>query len=109
MKTITTNQDQTITFSLNRSVAQAGSANLVLQSPSRPEITFIKALTDIGSGFFSLDLTAAEADQLIDDTYSYYLTQNGVTLKHGFIRRVVGHGFIDDDGQLDAFLDFLLA
>lgn len=81
--------------------------DLVLSSPSRATLTFNKALTDLGSGFFNLSLTAEDSVQLIDDTYEYDLQQDGISLKVGVIRRIELE--FEEDGQLDAVLDFLLA
>jgi len=96
-------------MSLNSQVAQAGSANLVLSSPSRGTITFTKSLSSLGSGFFSLTLDAADTNLLEDDTYSYTLSQDDIYLKTGFVRLVIEEADIPEDGQLDAVLDFLLA
>jgi len=59
--------------------------SLNLKSPSREHFTLEKALTDIGSGFFSFEITAIESELFIDDTYSYWLTQGENLLKHGFV------------------------
>lgn len=65
-------------------------------------------MTSLGSGFFSIPLTISESNELIDDTYSYSLTQSGSTLKTGFVRRVDSE-FLEDGGELDSELDFILA
>ena len=52
-------------------------------SPSRPTLTFEKALTDNGGGFFAFTILEAEGAQLVDNTYSYSIVRNGETLKVG--------------------------
>ena len=109
METIVTQKAQTIKLSLNRSkVSLSENVSLVLSSPSRVEITIEKALTELGSGFFSIHLTASESNKLIDDTYSYTLTQGDNTLKTGYVRRIEGT-LEDNGGELDSELDFILA
>jgi len=67
-----------------------------------------KALTNLGSGFFSIDLTIAESNQLVDDSYSYSIEQSGQVLKYGFVRYIDGT-LQEDGGELDSELDFILA
>jgi len=108
MITIAAYQNQTIKLSLNRAkVSLLENVVLNLVSPSRVELNFTKALTELGSGFFSIDVTSIDTAQLVDDTYSYYLYQDSVLLKTGFVRRIeVSEEF---SGELDAELDFYLA
>ena len=90
---ITVNQSgsQTITVSLNRSYAFDGdNVDLVFSSPSRPQITITKAITAIGSGFFTFTLLDADKTGFVDDTYSYQILKGTYTLKEGFVRLVDG-------------------
>lgn len=68
-----------------------------------------KPASDLGSGFFSITVTAEDISGIIDDTYSYKLSQLDVILKLGFVRVIEGEIIILDDAELDAELDFILA
>lgn len=93
-------------MSLNRFQVQNGvNVNLVLRSPSRETLEFDKALTDLGSGFYSISLSYADTISLVDDTYSYYLYQDEVLLKHGRIRLIE---LELNNSIFDYTLDFLL-
>ena len=77
-----------------------------VSSPSRSTIEFEKPVTDIGSGFFSVQLEAADINQLIDDTYSYKLIQDNKTLKLGYIRLLNG---VAEEIPFDMLLDFKMS
>ena len=85
---------------------QEESVNLTFRSPSRPSIELEKPVTDLGSGFFSIEVEANESINLVDDTYSYRIEQNGEVLKLGFVR------IIDEEISnftFDYLLDFLMS
>lgn len=85
---------------------QEESVNLTFRSPSRPSIEFEKPVTELGSGFFSIELEADESNQLIDDSYDYRIEQNGELLKLGFVR-VVSEEI--SNFTFDYLLDFLMS
>jgi hypothetical protein len=94
-------------LSLNQSnLNQEENVSLKFRSPSRPLIELEKPVTDLGSGFFLITLTADESNELIDDTYSYRIEQNSTTLKLGFVR-VVSEEI--SNFTFDYLLDFLMA
>ena len=66
-----------------------------------------KSLNVISSGFYSFNITFLDALLFIDDTYSYSVTQNDVTLKRGYVRYFVGDGTLGL--SFDYTLDFTLS
>lgn len=107
MITVEKNQNRTIKLLLNqRRVNLAEAVTINFTSPSRETISLSKTLTEIGLGFYSFVLTSAEASFFVDDTYSYELTQSGVSLKKGYVRLIVGE---EEISLFDYSLDFLLA
>lgn len=107
MITVEKNQDRTIRVLLNqRRVNLAEAVTINFTSPSRDAITLSKTLTEIGLGFYSFVVTSADASFFVDDTYSYEITQSGVSLKKGYVRLIVGEEQI---AVFDYTLDFLLA
>jgi hypothetical protein len=84
----------------------AESVSLTFRSPSRPIIEFTKPVTELGSGFFSIQLEANESNQLIDDSYDYRIDQNGQLLKLGFVR-IVSEEI--SNFTFDYLLDFLMS
>ena len=76
-----------MTVSLNRSKVQNGDlVDVIFTSPSRPTYTLEKSLTDQGGGFFYFNVEAAEADQLIDNSYVYRIEKDSEILKIGNVR-----------------------
>lgn len=65
----------------------------VFNSPSRPTISLQKALTSEGGGFFSFEITVAEASDFIDNSYTYKIDLNGEIIALGNVRL--------DTGQLE--------
>ena len=107
MITVEKNQDRTIRVLLNqRRVNLAEAVTINFTSPSRETISLSKTLTEIGLGFYSFVVTSAEASFFVDDTYSYEITQAGVSLKKGYVRLIVGE---EEISLFDYSLDFLLA
>lgn len=85
---------------------QEENVSLRFNSPSRPSIELEKPVTDLGSGFFSIEVAADESNQLVDDSYDYRIEQNGEVLKLGFVR------IIDEEISnftFDYLLDFLMS
>lgn len=94
-----------VILSLNqRRVSNNDTVDVVFTSPSRPTLTFEKALTDRGGGFFSFTILESEGAQLIDNTYIYSIVRNGEELKIGKVRIEDGELF-----GLDYINDFELA
>ena len=85
---------------------QEENVSLRFNSPSRPSIELEKPVTDLGSGFFSIEVAADESNNLIDDTYSYEIEQNGEVLKLGFVRVVEEE---ISNFTFDYLLDFLMS
>jgi len=107
MITVEKNQNRTIRVLLNqRRVNLANPITINFTSPSRDTISLSKTLTEIGLGFYSFVVTSAEASYFVDDTYSYEITQSGVSLKKGYVRLIVGE---EEISLFDYTLDFLLA
>lgn len=106
MITIRKNQLTTLKLSLNPlNLNQEENVSLRFNSPSRPTIELEKPVTDLGSGFFSIEVLANESINLVDNTYSYRIEQNGEILKLGFVR------IIDEEISnftFDYLLDFLM-
>ena len=107
MITIRKNQLTLLKLSLNPlNLNKEENVSLSFNSPSRPSIELEKPVTDLGSGFFSIGIAANESINLIDDTYSYKIEQNGEVLKLGFVR------IIDEEISnftYDYLLDFLMS
>lgn len=92
---------------LNPEKANLGSnIDFVLDSPSRPSITFSCILTEIQSGIYTFPLTAEQTSQLLDDTYYYTIIQGENTLKIGVIMLTLPEGI---QGGFDYSLDLTLA
>ena len=106
MITITSSESVTIRVRLNPSNVTGTAIALVLNSPSRPQLSFSSVITTIREGYYSFPLTESDTSQLIDDTYFYTLTQAGVTLKTGDVRFIVNGSA---DNQFDYTLDFAMA
>ena len=84
MITIKKNQTSTVKLFLNhQKVNEAESVQLRLNSPTRSAITLDKSLSQIGLGFYSLEVYLEESYLLKDDTYSYQILQNGVISRRG--------------------------
>ena len=82
-------QNQIITVSLNKTyVVDGDSVTVLFFSPSRIDISLVKTLTSIGSGFFTFELTLAERALFIDDTYSYHIKIGDYVLNTGFVRLI---------------------
>jgi len=79
---------------------------LRLINPTRVNLVYEKPVTALGAGFFSFTLTLGEVVPLIDDTYFFEITQNGVLLKKG--RCTVKKGDSVVIQVLDYTLDFIL-
>ena len=108
MITVEKNLTRTVKVLLNQSrVNLADPITINFTSPSRSTIQLSKTLTEIGSGFYSFTVTNLEANQFVDDTYSYEILQGATSLKKGYVRLIVG----DQDVQLvfDYTLDFTLS
>jgi hypothetical protein len=104
--TITSNEDITVRVRLNPSNVNGSAITLVLDSPSRPQLSFDSVITTINEGYYSFPLTESDTSQLVDDTYFYTLTQAGVTLKKGDVQ-FIANGSADN--QFDYTLDFAMA
>lgn len=87
MITFSPNQTITAKVYLNQELLNENEAvSLSLSSPSRPSLEFSKTLTRISAGFYSFEISVADAKSLKDDTYSYTIVQNNVILKYGKVR-----------------------
>ena len=108
MITVEKNLTRTVKVLLNQSrVNLADPITINFTSPSRSTIQLSKTLTEIGLGFYSFTVTNLEANQFVDDTYSYEILQGATSLKKGYVRLIVG----DQDLELvfDYTLDFTLS
>ncbi len=106
MITIPSSEAVTVRVRLNPSNLTGTDIVLVLDSPSRPQLSFSSVITTISEGYYSFPLTESDTSQLIDDTYFYTLTQSGVTLKKGDVRFLINGS---EDNQFDYTLDFAMA
>ncbi len=80
--------------------------NFNLSSPSRPNLSFLKTLTQVSSGIYSFEMSEIDAQQLVDDTYFYDIIQGDLTLKSG----VISVTLLDDKLSIfDYTLDLTLA
>lgn len=80
--------------------------NFNLSSPSRPNLNFLKTLTQVSSGIYIFEMSEIDTQQLIDDTYFYDIIQGDLTLKSG----VISVTLLDDKLSIfDYTLDLTLA
>lgn len=80
--------------------------NFNLSSPSRPNLSFLKTLTQVSSGIYSFEMSEIDTQQLVDDTYFYDIIQGDLTLKSG----VISVTLLDDKLSIfDYTLDLTLA
>lgn len=87
MITIVKNQENKVTFQVDQNLFDCNQVvELGFYSPSRDKLTFTGLLDSLGGGFFRFTLSQANSLLFEDDTYSYYVTQNEVTLNHGRVR-----------------------
>jgi hypothetical protein len=69
-------------------VPSDGVVNVVFSSPSRPSVELTKALEIENLGFFSFTVTDVEANQLIDNSYSYVINYGDDVVALGNVRIV---------------------
>lgn len=78
-------------LSLNQDKVQNNDTiQAIFKSPSRPTIQLEKALTSEGGGFFSFEITVAEAADFIDNSYIYEIELNGERISLGNVRLADG-------------------
>ena len=106
MITITSNIEVTVRVRLNQSNVNGSAITLVLDSPSRPQLSFNSVITTLSEGYYSFTLPSSDTSQLVDDTYLYTITQGDQSLKTGEVRRLV---IVTVAGGFDYTLDFELA
>lgn len=108
MITVQKNATRTVKVGLNQdNLIVANPITISFTSPSRTTIELTKTLTLISAGFYSFQITSQESIDFIDDTYSYNITQNEVSLKKGFVRlQAAGESL---DLVFDFTLDFTLS
>lgn len=106
MITITSNVEVIVRVRLNQSNVNGSAITLVLDSPSRPQLSFNSVITTLSEGYYSFTLPSSDTSQLIDDTYLYTITQGEQSLKTGEVRRLL---IVPIAGGFDYTLDFELA
>lgn len=86
MITLIREQANQLQVSLSRDkVDETQTIDIKFHSPSRGLYQVTKSLNYNKSGFFSISLDASEILNLKDDSYSYQILQNGVSLKRGHV------------------------
>ena len=108
MITLVKNQDNRLVFQLDENIVDPfAEVQLDFYSPTQTNLTFTGPLEVTGGGYFSFLILKAETLNFIDDTYSYYLYQDGVYLDHGRLR--LRELFIQINTSLDYTLNFSLS
>tara|TARA_R100000951_G_scaffold115853_1_gene125355 strand:+ start:2347 stop:2667 length:321 start_codon:yes stop_codon:yes gene_type:complete len=99
-------QQTTVKVRLNEVSLSGLDIHLSLYSPSRGTILLSKSLTKISRGYYYFDISEAEADELVDDTYFYTVIQGLNTLKTGVIMLTLSEAIL---GGFNYTLDITLA